>query len=205
VSVPLLPLLGDYFAGKALDAVGEVVRDVVDARPNPFEDVRRRMGAEAGFELGLAFERHVKEQEKRDAGFREKLREKVTAREAGALFSSLLREAAESSTRERMRMMCAVLAGVWRPDLDAELRSRVARAVLDLEPSDVLYLRALAADEGRPGVVLRLGPQGEWLVRAGCVLDESGRVGGAVRITDVGHALLAAVATWAPEASPSTG
>jgi hypothetical protein len=200
----LLAFLGDYFAGKALDVAGEVVRDIVDARPNPLEEVRRRMGGEAAFELGLAFERHLKQQEARDAEFRDKLRQKVTEREVAALFPALLRQATESSTRERMRMLCAVLAGVWRPDLEAELRSRVARAVVELEPSDVLYLRALAADEGRPGVLLRLGPEGEWLVRAGCVIDDN-RIGGGVRITGVGHALLEAVATWAPESTESPG
>jgi hypothetical protein len=55
--------------------------------------------------------------------FSQELRGKITEREAGALFSQLLGAAAESSTHERMRMLCAALAGVWRPDLDAEARS----------------------------------------------------------------------------------
>src|SRR6266568_1376044 len=181
---PLLAILGDYFTGKALDVASGVVREIVSAPANPFEEIRRRMGGEAAFEFSLAFDRHVREQEARDADFREKLRDKVTEREVSALFPALLRAAAESSTRERMRMLCAALAGIWSPDLAAELRSRVSRAVLELQPSDVLYLRMLAQDEGRPGVVLRLGPQGEWLVRSGCVFDDSTtRVGGEVRIT----------------------
>ena len=107
------------------------------------EEIRRRHGAEALFEFNLALEQHVREQKARDADFRTKLREKITEREVCALFPVLLRAAAESPIRERMRMLCAVLAGILRPDLDAEMRSRVARAVLQFEPSDVLYLRDL--------------------------------------------------------------
>lgn len=120
-----LALLHDYFLGKALDTAGSVIREIVSPGPNPFEEIRRRHGVEAAFEFTLAFERHVRDQESRDAEFAAKLRERVTEREVAALFPSLLRAAAESSTRERMRMLCAVLAGLWRPDLEAELRSRV--------------------------------------------------------------------------------
>jgi hypothetical protein len=199
----LLGLLGDYFVGKALDTAGAVVRDIVTPTANPFQEIRCRMGGEAAFELTLAFERHVRDQKARDAEFSARLREKVTEREVGALFPSLLRAAAESSTRERMRMLCAALAGIWRPDLDAEMRSRVGRAVLQLEASDVLYLRRLLASETQPGLrpSLPLSREGEWVLRAGCVGDDSVRAGGrGIYITDVGRALLDSLGMWIPEA-----
>ncbi len=193
-----LALISDYFAGKALDTAGRILSEVATGQ-NQFEEIRQRMGGEAAFEFTLAFERHVRDQETRDAEFRSKLREKVTEREVCALFPALLRAASDSSTRERMRMLCAALAGLWRPDLEAEMRSRIGRAILELEPSDVLYLRTLAQDEGRPGATLRLGPQGEWLLRAACVADDSSRIGGAIRVTALGHDLLASLSTWTPE------
>ncbi len=196
--IDLLAILGDYFGGKALDAAGAVVKEIVSPEPNPFVEIRRRMGGEAAFEFTLAFDRHVREQEARDAEFREKLREKVTEREVCSLFPALLRAAAESSTRERMRMLCAALAGIWRPDLEAELRSRVGRAVLELEPSDVVSLRTLAVRERGPGA-LRLGPEDEWLVRAGCVAEDAKVGGRGVYVTTVGRALLDALRTWMPE------
>jgi hypothetical protein len=208
----LLVLLRDYFTGKALDTLGEVVRDVVNPPSNPFEDIRRRNGGEAAFELVLAFERHLRLHESRDAEFREQLREKVTEREIGALFPKLLREATEASTRERMRMLCAALAGMWRPDLEAEMRSRVARAVMELEPSDVLALRrvlsaptmavsdtdVLRADATRSGVV-RHAVEYEGLLRAGCVADAN-VYGGGVYITQLGRATAMALEAWDMEA-----
>jgi len=38
-------------------------------------------------------------------------------------------------------MLAAAAAGVFTPDLDSEMRSRVSRAVEQLEPSDVIALR----------------------------------------------------------------
>lgn len=201
-----LAFLGDYFLGKALDTAGSVMRELVSPGPNPFEEIRRRHGAEAAFEFTLAFERHVRDQEARDALFAAKLRERVTEREVATLFPSLLRAAAESSTRERMRMLCAALAGIWRPDLEAELRSRVGRAVLELEPSDVRRLRELIpANPSERMRSIHVERDGEWLVRAGCLGDDSLRAGGrGIYVTAVGHALLESLSTWTPEPEPSS-
>jgi hypothetical protein len=61
--------------------------------------------------------------------------------EADALVTHLARAAAQATTEDRMRMLAAAAAGVLTPDLDSEMRSRVARAVEQLEPSDVIALR----------------------------------------------------------------
>lgn len=198
MSDPLI-FLGEFLGGKALDVAGRVVRDVVAPPANPFEEIRRRQGAEANFEFGLALERHVRFEEARDAEFREKLREKITEREVGALFPQLLRAAAESSTRERMRMLCAALAGLWRPDLDAEMRSRVARAVMQLEASDILAMRRLERAQQQPGIrpAPRMTPELEPAVLTGCVADNSARAGFvAVELTTLGLAVLTALETW---------
>lgn len=196
--------LGKYLAGKALGVAGSAMRDLAAAPPNQFEEIRQRNGAEATFEFTLALERL----EQKHARVAEELRGKITEREAGALFTQLLGAAADSSTRERMRMLCAALAGVLLPNFDAETRSRVSRAVMQLEASDVLELRKLYMVERAPGFApsLQMTPALEPLVLAGCVRDQSSLAGHpAVATTERGHAVLAALEVWEPEPSSATG
>lgn len=195
-----LSIVGTVFKGPALKSATSVLKEIIDPGAVPFGEIRRRHGAEAAFEFTLAFERHCREQEARNASFAEELKQRVTEREVCALFPVLLRAAVESTTRERMRMLCAALAGLWRPDFTAELRSRVSRTVLELEPSDLLLLRSLEADEREPRAMLRLDERAEWLVRTGCVLDPNGRIGAPrASVTALGHSVLEAVSTWRDE------
>jgi hypothetical protein len=85
------------------------------------------------------------EKERRD--LRAEIESKIDERAATVLFVRLLEEAIESPTSDRLRLMCAGMAGVIAPDLDVEMKSRVTRAVAMLEPSDVLALRRLTADD----------------------------------------------------------
>ena len=70
----------------------------------------------------------------------EHLSDTVTAREVAALVGRLFPEVVHSTTQERRRMLAAALASSFLPDFDGELKSRLARAVAILEPSDVLHL-----------------------------------------------------------------
>jgi len=97
--------------------------------------------------------------------------------EEAALVTRLARAAAQATTDERMEMLAAAAAGILTPDLDSEMRSRVSRAVEELEPSDVIALRDVARTisagksvEQVPGV-----PENRIaLLQAGCLLEAQG-------------------------------
>lgn len=85
-----------------------------------------------------------------------------------------------------------------------ETKSRVSRAVLALEPSDILTLRRAASLEPTKGsaavggglvLSIRLEPSCEPLSIAGCMADAN-VWGGGVRVTDVGRAVLKALELW---------
>ncbi len=90
---------------------------------------------DAVLEIERAFRRHLAEHEARDPGYAEKVRAAIDDREARALFYRLGIEAAHATTAKRMRLLAHALAGLYTPDVDAEMRSRVSRAVVELEPS----------------------------------------------------------------------
>ncbi len=66
---------------------------------------------------------------------------KVDKHEMVTLWTRFLPEAAMATTRERRRMLAYALAGLFTPDLETEERSRLSRVFLQLEPSDVIFLR----------------------------------------------------------------
>ncbi len=71
----------------------------------------------------------------------EQLASKLDMESTKRLFFKLFPEAVSSTTRERTRLLCAALAGAASPDIDAETKSRVARVVVQLEPSDIIILK----------------------------------------------------------------
>src|SRR2546423_1409851 len=91
------------------------------------------------FRLNLA--EAVEKHRAKDREYVERLQRSFSRGEARALATQLVQAAAQSTTEDRMRMLAAAAAGVLTPDLDSEMRSRVARAVEQLEPSDVIALR----------------------------------------------------------------
>lgn len=125
----------------------------------------------------------------------------IGEREATALVVRLLPEAAAATTQERRRLLTSALAGLFKPDLSSEMRSRVSRAVMQLEPSDVVELRELDKAYRTPGVTpaTMMTTEREPLLLAGCIVDESRTVGGrGVYPSKVGLALLATLANWPP-------
>lgn len=66
------------------------------------------------------------------------------------LFRRLLTEAMNAITSDRRRLLVDAIAGAARHNDSAELQSRVARAVMQLEPSDYLLLRSMR--RGLPSV-----------------------------------------------------
>jgi hypothetical protein len=111
-----------------------------------------------------------------------------------------------------MRLLAQALAGLYTPDLDAEMRSRLSRAVVELEPSDILALRdALRMPErfgsaaaGYPRVAsIPPDRRYEALVAAGCIADAN-VMGGGVYVTALGHALAGVLISWAPHAPERT-
>jgi len=120
--------------------------------------------------------------------------------EADALITRLTREAAQATTEERMRMLAGAAAGVLTPDINSEMRSRVARAVEQLEPSDVVALREVSgyADSGHGIQYIAGTPQnGAALLQTGCLLAASG-IGyrSKYEMTPLGSAVLHALQTW---------
>ena len=142
----------------------------------------------------------MEHQARTNADVASRLASALDEREAQALFIRLLPEVALATTQERMRLLAHALAGLHRPDLASEMRSRVTRAIMQLEPSDVVELRKLDAAERSPGThpAPMMTPEREPLIVAGCVLDRSMFAGNTLSVSRLGRALLSTLETWSP-------
>lgn len=94
------------------------------------------------------------------------------------LFARLYVEGIYAASRERRQLIANALGGLLEFDEGAELQSRVARAVLQLEPSDVTLLAYYRKNGGGSRGVLPFRdrsaggePSHEALASAGCVAD----------------------------------
>ena len=115
-----------------------------------------------------------------------------------------MRAAAQATTEGRMKMLAAAAAGVFTPDLDSEMRSRVSRAIMEFEPSDVLELRRLMEADQRSGgsyVAGRMRLEWEPLERAGCIKNATMLAGHGILVNDLGRMVLTALESWAPAES----
>ena len=128
---------------------------------------------------------------------------RLHTRAVQAFVRVLFDAAIHSVTRERMVMLCAALASGAVLDEAAEMKSRVARAVTMLEPSDVVLLRKLVAEHGSLETALQFNLDGAAaLTQAGCLIysPPSNQMGfpttGLSLVTEVGRALLRFVETW---------
>jgi len=140
--------------------------------------------------------------EKADSQFFERLQRSLQSGEADALLTRLAREAAQATTEERMRMLAAAAAGILTPDLESEMRSRVTRALEQLEPSDVIALREVNAAHMKHRNVQQInGPPESTraLLQTGCLFDMPG-VGQDTRfeMLPLGRAVLHTLKLWKP-------
>ncbi len=156
--------------------------EMLDATVSALDDAYRRLDAGQG-------------KAKRGA------RSSLDDHEVAAVVMRLFPEAVSATTAERRKMLAHALAGLLQPDLSPETRSRVSRAVAQLEASDVRELRKLA--EAHPSTggqrPASITPQLEPLLVAGCILSsppEAGSGGQAIALTAVGRAVVAVLATW---------
>jgi len=199
-------------------AVGEVIDFLSEApRLEGAEEARDELIRETFLEHARRFSRlleaHAADVEART----------FNAEELVAIVRQLQEEARRAVTEERARMLAAASAGAFRPDLDVETKSRVMRALLELEPSDVASLREIATSpEVTPAEGLFLDGHRVWryphryLYDArdvidrlrGCVTVEQKAYTAAthhkpprlqVRVTTLGRALLAFLETYRPE------
>lgn len=207
-------------------ATGQVADAVMEPALQPAWRVLQALlfprwsGAFAAVQLHLS---EAKEARKtKDATYVAALVRSFAAGEADILVAQLLTAAAQATTEERMQMLAAAAAGVLTPDLDSEMRSRVARAVEQIEPSDVLRLRHIVEEPFRfagTEAHLRhsLGTSYAILEATGCIRaslneDLSERLRDAARrrsdtveearteivVTELGRAVLGAVSRWRP-------
>ena len=137
--------------------------------------------------------------------------------EADALASAFVRTAAQATTRERMRMLAAAAGGVFTPALDSEMRSRVARALEQLEPSGTAALVAVVDLAEREMAERLSAAQVEHLQAAGCLsvdflpkmnpawsttllsqpdAAQTGIVAGSMAVTTVGRSVVVALRRW---------
>ena len=153
-------------------------------------------------ETAEAFQRFVAHQEKKNR----KLDDKIEEVRAAALTSQLFLEAAHSSSRERIRLMCDAMAGLYDPDISLELKGRTTRAITILEPSDILLLREFPAERMLDAELEVTGDpiSVDALLRSGCISDRrlSG-LGGVEHlsygISSLGQAVLEHLEHWQPE------
>jgi len=140
-----------------------------------------------------------------DAQFIDRLRRSFDTGEADALVTRLLRDAAQATTDERMLMLAAAAAGLLTPALDSEMRSRVARVLEQLEPSDVIGLREASAACALDHDVRQISGPPEAtraLEQAGCLFHAEG-IGyrSSYEVTPLGTAVLRALQAWTPTAN----
>lgn len=200
-----------YVAERALEPVLEptwqLLKSVLLPRWDPASDAVR-----------LNLREHIQRERAKDEEFTVRLQRSLSSGEGEALLASFVTHAAQATTEERMHMLAAAAAGVFVPDLDSEMRSRVTRAVAQLEPADVIRLRGVAERRGLEGssksIDVTLGTSRGVLVASGCMavlqedeelghrLAEAARRGSTpklrthARVTIVGHAVLRALDEW---------
>ncbi|HVP68020.1 MAG TPA: hypothetical protein VMT17_12225 [Anaeromyxobacteraceae bacterium] len=148
-----------------------------------------------------AFQQYGPERTNAGARSEGRLASKLDDHEIAAVVMRLFPEAVTATTEERRAMLAHALAGLLQPDLDSETRSRVCRAVTQLEPRDVRELRKLErTSRGGPDAhpPPTMTPSLEPLRLAGCISGEGLQDRpGSVTLTVVGRALLATLPGWA--------
>jgi len=150
------------------------------------------------FELNLA--EALEKYKAKDREYVARLQRSLRRGEASALATELVQAAARATTEERMKMLAAAAAGVLTPDLDSEMRSRVTRAVEQLEPSDVIALRRVSEAVARGENVQQVEgtPQNRIaLVQSGCLNIAAGAGYRSLHEpTPLGAAVLKALEAW---------
>lgn len=179
-----------YGLGKLLDEVIARLPTSLDALTRAKQELIEEAAKKVREALELQARKNVE--------FEVRLASALDEREAVALFLRLLPEAAVATTRERMEMLAYALAGLFQPDLSAEARSRVSRAVTQLEPSDVVELRKLVeAWDTKDLKDVTMPTPGRWvLLYTGCVAHPAGPPPPAFWPTDLGRAVLATLVNW---------
>jgi hypothetical protein len=203
-------------------SVGALLRDLSEKNSKEVERAYQTQVNEVAFETKQAFERHAAKQGKTNEELAHEISLRVQHREVALLFRMLGEQAARATHRERMRMLAAAFAGVLSVDFDAEVRSRVARAVDQLEPSDVISLRQAGISGELPGLrkgsaLIAIRPELRYsldaLLAAGCASSEASQrevhdgisasklhpVRTSAKISELGRAVLAALQEWTPE------
>lgn len=100
--------------------------------------------------------------------------------EVTTLIQQFLDQAMKAPSSERRRMLAAAAAGSFRPDIGVESKSRAARVIEQLEPSDVIALRRLAkkAKRAQTWDEIRFAVEDEpfinssTLLRLGCLIEK---------------------------------
>jgi hypothetical protein len=142
----------------------------------------------------------------------------ITVQEAVILIGQLQDQAMRAVTEEHMRLICAAIAGSIRPDIEVEAKARAARAIAQLQPSDILLLRELMenykqqVDVDDAFGIRALAINMDALLQAGCLMMP--RVFGKssyeidngrryrkdiVKITELGRVVLRFAETWEPQ------
>jgi hypothetical protein len=128
--------------GKAVFSVGKSalkLRDILSDNKKlkeKWEEISDEVLSELGVRMNNV-EARLDESERR------LLEEEQQRPDAQAYARRMFAEAVNSITPERRQMLSAALVGGMMPDFDAETRSRVYRVLTQLEPSDVVLLRAI--------------------------------------------------------------
>jgi hypothetical protein len=166
---------------------------------------RDGMARDVAFELEAAFSSFLECFYGYSRETAEDIAAKLDVETAERLFTRLFFEAISTTTRERTRLLCAALAGALNPDFDAEMKSRFTRAILALEPSDILLLRDRQGGEtietkGEQAVI-QSQVSADALNRAGCLDYNEGGFGGGRRqtLTELGRQLLLFLKAWKPD------
>lgn len=204
--MPIDPLTEKVLTAAAKIAFGKLAA-LLPNNARAVDEAYTAMLQDMVLEVTAAFRAHLAHHEAKDPEFAQRVAAALDEREARSLFYRLGTEAAQATTTERMRMLAHALAGLYTPDLDAEMRSRVSRAVLALEPSDVVALREVITGETLRAKATAVGgefrtswplehePVLEALIVAGCIQDDNKTRGG-LYVSALGRAVVKALELW---------
>lgn len=175
-----------------------------------YEAALQQMVTDTVFEVEAAvikLDERLKRIERENPAGTERFAPPLTEEQFAALFARLFPEAVLATTRERRKLMATAIAGIITPDVSLEEKSRVARALAGLEPSDVLHLRVFVKEMRVPDAEIRLWQKlgrGEphsqtALENAGCLVWREGRgMPGGYLATPLGKAVVKYLEDWSP-------
>jgi hypothetical protein len=215
-------IMGEHLVfGVGFEVVKLIVQKLWPSDKEQIDKLNQELINECALEANLSMRRLTEAlvaQGKTIDELRRDMEQRLKPSEVRPLVLMLQREAVYAATSARRRLLCAALAGTFNPYVEIEEKSRVARAVAALEPSDMILLRQVR----RMSFPMQAHPLGgevpaqqplqmSALYLAGCIsmtapeYAEMRDSPATAHTTSLGEAVLEFLAHWTPEGDGPLG